>query len=1231
MRRFLSLLLVCAAALLLLAGTAYAANTTDLRIAQIRQNGGDLYLYLTGANDFGEAALDTASLGDYSVSMSGTELQLSAAEDSGKLNESIHYIVCVDVSASIVGDEKQYVRDAVAAMIDGLRANEWMTVFTFGDKVTPIAEKTNDKAALHAAVSGLSFPDQTTAMYEVIDKSTKYAADNRSVFDRSAVLIITDGTDEASGGSKKYTYDTILNNVMKRNVPVYTATFFRKDTSKIQQSLDELENLSLVSGGRVTSLSDAGEGYRMTDVLTNLEAMTRQSTRLTAQINSGLNDGHSDKDFKAVMSTNGGDISTPEHAFTISWNNVPEPPDTTLEKLEVYDINEDSTVIEGSTEPGSTVTIKLNGKRWNELVVGEDGQISWDFENQLGPNFQLHKGDKIIVSAVDGSENKNSLLPDGNEGVVNKVVGESSRADITVKIKDAKDGVVYGDKITVYGDAEPSTQVFVVWEPLDGEQKIYGPIKTSGKSFNCTLNASDCTLGEGKAVVYYADYKAYGRQNNSDLVSWIQDKPVEDVLKVLSSSISEDSQSIKIQTEPNAEVKLLINGAYVDLGENNTANDKGIWEYPLLNNSEVSLKKNRKLKIEVTDASGRTVESDEITIEESSRRNIDAHVKGKGDDEDVYYGEVLNVPVIGEGEVPIKVSMWDASTKKRMGDEQEVANGGSFTVAFNAADCGVVGDEGTECYIQAEYADNLGRSKSYTSPQFTWIGHEPVVKEEIMLEVDRLREDSKQIKITTNRGADVTVQNLTQGTSITPVAIKAPENGVVSIDLGTGKAAVLNQGDEIEITVQDGEDKKTQRVEVEAPNRAQITVKVLGLDANAYINQESITVQGNAERGQKLLVRWYSTDPSGEGEVMQETTVDSYGGGFYEVPLSAEEFNGGKGRIEVSYADGLAASKTGYLEEGQIEWNQVTPTPTATLYSPPPENTPTPSPVPTSTPTPPPTPTPSPEPSFVQNLWNNFTNIFGGPDNMMKDWRFWAVVAAVVLLLAAIVVLIVYLIRKYKKANEVGSFTPDDDIVREGEYAEAGTQRQNAPDAAGTTARTGASTGFAGSSSGTVSMNGGDSDYNPSGTISMTQESTGFDSGDAGFIGGTGEGTVRLSAVDMMDNSGGTVRITSNMGPQPMMVKIRETRDWAGVANDTSLSILEEATVGRNSDNDLTIHDETVSGHHLKLIRRGDELFALDLMSSNGTMRNGQRISTETKLESGDKLIIGRTTLTIEF
>ena len=83
---------------MLLAGTAFAANTTELSIAQIRQNGGELYLYLTGVNERGEAALDTASWSDYAVSMSGTELQVTSAEACESLNETIHYIVCVDIS-----------------------------------------------------------------------------------------------------------------------------------------------------------------------------------------------------------------------------------------------------------------------------------------------------------------------------------------------------------------------------------------------------------------------------------------------------------------------------------------------------------------------------------------------------------------------------------------------------------------------------------------------------------------------------------------------------------------------------------------------------------------------------------------------------------------------------------------------------------------------------------------------------------------------------------------------------------------------------------------------------------------------------------------------------------------------------------------------------------------------------------------------------------------------------
>jgi len=49
MRKIASILLACAMVLtMLLSVTAYAANTTKLNIAQIRQEEGNLYLYLTG-------------------------------------------------------------------------------------------------------------------------------------------------------------------------------------------------------------------------------------------------------------------------------------------------------------------------------------------------------------------------------------------------------------------------------------------------------------------------------------------------------------------------------------------------------------------------------------------------------------------------------------------------------------------------------------------------------------------------------------------------------------------------------------------------------------------------------------------------------------------------------------------------------------------------------------------------------------------------------------------------------------------------------------------------------------------------------------------------------------------------------------------------------------------------------------------------------------------------------
>ncbi len=67
-------------------------------------------------------------------------------------------------------------------------------------------------------------------------------------------------------------------------------------------------------------------------------------------------------------------------------------------------------------------------------------------------------------------------------------------------------------------------------------------------------------------------------------------------------------------------------------------------------------------------------------------------------------------------------------------------------------------------------------------------------------------------------------------------------------------------------------------------------------------------------------------------------------------------------------------------------------------------------------------------------------------------------------------------------------------------------------------------------------------------------------------------------------------------------------------------------TIGRNTGyHHWTIDgDMTVSGNHCKIYQRNQELYILDLNSTNGTYVNGQRVRGEMKLSNHDKIRIGQ-------
>jgi hypothetical protein len=64
-------------------------------------------------------------------------------------------------------------------------------------------------------------------------------------------------------------------------------------------------------------------------------------------------------------------------------------------------------------------------------------------------------------------------------------------------------------------------------------------------------------------------------------------------------------------------------------------------------------------------------------------------------------------------------------------------------------------------------------------------------------------------------------------------------------------------------------------------------------------------------------------------------------------------------------------------------------------------------------------------------------------------------------------------------------------------------------------------------------------------------------------------------------------------------------------------------TIGRSSDNTLTIDDPRVSRHHVRLTRQQDGLIVEDLNSANGTWINNMKIATPVRAQSGDFINLG--------
>ncbi|MBV8198596.1 MAG: DUF3662 domain-containing protein [Candidatus Eremiobacteraeota bacterium] len=88
-------------------------------------------------------------------------------------------------------------------------------------------------------------------------------------------------------------------------------------------------------------------------------------------------------------------------------------------------------------------------------------------------------------------------------------------------------------------------------------------------------------------------------------------------------------------------------------------------------------------------------------------------------------------------------------------------------------------------------------------------------------------------------------------------------------------------------------------------------------------------------------------------------------------------------------------------------------------------------------------------------------------------------------------------------------------------------------------------------------------------------------------------------------------------------------RTIKGVPPDRVYPLGATVRLGRNDDNEIVLHDQSVSRAHATIATNGNDVLVTDLDSTNGTFVNGRRVTTH-PLRDGDELRFGNTVMRLE-
>ncbi len=189
-----------------------------------------------------------------SVTYGKEELMAGQAIPFAQAEAGTDYFILLDVSASVSPDYFAQMKESILDFWRNMGAKDKLSLITFGDAVTVVFQGQTAADDISGAVNGLQNTDQTTCLFEAIEKTAKLADTKEEAGVRKVALAMTDGEDFSENTSTK---EEALATLKEKMIPLYAMAAKEDKQGGENPYLDSMGAFVRESGG-IMEVFDAG-------------------------------------------------------------------------------------------------------------------------------------------------------------------------------------------------------------------------------------------------------------------------------------------------------------------------------------------------------------------------------------------------------------------------------------------------------------------------------------------------------------------------------------------------------------------------------------------------------------------------------------------------------------------------------------------------------------------------------------------------------------------------------------------------------------------------------------------------------------------------------------------------------------------------------------------------------------------------------------------------------------